>query len=634
MIPSCIAGRILHVDLSSKKIWQESPSESFYRKYGGGSAMGMHYILENTPPGVDAFDPQNVLTIFVGVPTGLPISGQSRVSVNAKSPLTGAIGDSQAGGFFPAELKFAGFDGIVVYGRSQDPVYLWVKDGEAELRDAASMWGKITGDAEDLIKADLGGDKKIQVMQVGPAAEKGVRFASVINMCNRANGRTGMGTVMASKNLKAIAVRGSGKLKAADPKRLNALFKKGTQSIPGSAMEEIGLDGTARVLESQQVSGGLPTRNFNEGQFEGYETITGELMSDTILTARDTCFSCSVRCKRVVDTSFLNIKVEERYGGPEYETMAAFGSYCGVSDMDAVALANQICNQYGVDTISAGATIAFAMECFEKGILTLEDMDGIDLNFGNAEAMIQILKKIVQREGFGDVLAEGSVRAAQRIGKGAEDYLAVGKNQEAPAHMPQYKRALGVLYAVNPFGADHMSAEHDPAYELENTNEEDRQSLAEIGITDMQPAGELTPGKAQIVFRTQQSFSAMDSFSLCMFVWGISFPMYGPAEVVEMLQAATGWDIDIDEFLRVGERRINMMRVFNAREGFTRDDDMLSEKFFRPLQGEGPNVGVHMQKDHFESIKDEYYRAAGWDVKTGNPIPEGLGTLGLEWLIE
>jgi len=248
--------------------------------------------------------------------------------------------------------------------------------------------------------------------------------------------------------------------------------------------------------------------------------------------------------------------------------------------------------------------------------------------------MIKMLQKIVKREGLGNILAEGTARAAQKIGRGAQDYLSVGKGQETPAHMPQHKRGLGILYAVNPFGADHMSAEHDPTYEQGNADERDKERLAEIGITDLPRIGELTPGKAHIVFRTQQSFSAMDSFSLCMFIWGIGFPMYGPGEVVEMLQAATGWDIEIDEFLKVGERRINMMRVFNAREGFTRDDDRLSEKFFRPLQGEGPNVGVHMQKDHFESIKDEYYRAAGWDVKTGNPTSEGLQALGLGWLTE
>jgi len=566
------------------------------------------------------------------LPTGLPISGQSRVAVNAKSPLTGVIGDSQAGGFFPAELKFSGFDGVVIYGRSPSPVYLWIHDGQAELRDASQMWGKITGESEDMIKADLGGDDKIQVMQVGPAAEKGVRFANIMNMCNRANGRTGMGAVMASKNLKAVAVRGTKKIKAADPQRLRALAKKGVQSIPGSAMEDMNLEGTSGVVLSQNASGGLPTRNYNEGQFEGATSISGERMNETILVDRDSCYACAVRCKRVVSTSFLDQQVDERYGGPEYETLAAFGSYCGISDINAVALANQICNQYGVDTITAGAVIAFAMECFEKQIITLKETQGIDLRFGDAQAMIQILYKIVKRKGLGDILAQGSARAAQIIGGGAEDCLAVGKGQEAPAHMPQDKRSLGLLYAVNPFGADHMSAEHDPVYETKNTDQLGKQRLKQIGITDLQPSGKMTSEKARILFRTQQSFSAMDSFCLCMFVWGISFPMYGPQEVVEFLRAATGWDLSIDEVMKIGERRINMMRVFNARDGFNRDQDTLSTKFFRPLLGEGPTSGVMMDKDSFEKIKNDYYRAAGWDIESGNPTTEGLKQLGLEWV--
>ncbi len=381
MPPTCYNGKILHVDLTHLKTWVETPPESFYRKYGGGSAMGLYYILKEMPKGVDPLSPENLLTLFVGVPTGLSISGQSRMVANARSPLTGAIGDAQCGGFFPAEMKFAGYDGIVLRGRAPKPVYLWIKKGKVEIRDASHLWGKTTGEAEDIIKQELD-DPKVEVMQIGPGGENLVRFAAMMNMVNRANGRTGMGAVMGSKNLKAVVVRGAKSISPADPKTLTKMFRDGTKRIPDyGAVQFLHVHGTTGDVAGVNAFGGLPTRNFNEGQFEGYETIAGELMTETILKERDTCYSCTVRCKRVVETEFMGEKVLPRFGGQEYETMATLGSYCAVSDMHAVALGNQLCNQYGLDTISCGATIAFAMECFTNGILTLQDTGGIDLSF-------------------------------------------------------------------------------------------------------------------------------------------------------------------------------------------------------------------------------------------------------------
>jgi aldehyde:ferredoxin oxidoreductase len=355
-------------------------------------------------------------------------------------------------------------------------------------------------------------------------------------------------------------------------------------------------------------------------------------MTETILKERDTCFSCTVRCKRVVETEFNHQHVLPRFGGPEYETMATLGSYCGVSDMHAVALGNQLCNLYGLDTISCGATIAFAMECFENGLLTLQDTGGIDLHFGNAESMVKMVELIGKREGFGDVLAEGSELAARKIGKGAEDFLITSKGQEAPGHMPQAKRMMGLIYAVNNFGADHMSSEHDPFIEEGSSDALAQGRIQEIGFTRLQPPGSLTDEKVRFVATSQKAYSGYDTFALCSFVYGIGWQLYGPEETVEILRAATGWDLTVDEFLQIGERRINMMRAFNAREGLSRDNDTLKKKFFKPLQGTGPNAGVHFKPEEIEHLKDEYYRQMDWDAASGNPSSEKLKSLGLEWV--
>jgi len=344
-MPNGYNGTILHVDLTKGEISKENPPEKFYRKYMGGSAMGTYYILQEMPSGADPLGPENVLTLFAGVTTGAAISGQSRINANAKSPLSGGIGDAQGGGFFPAELKFAGIDGIVVKGKSPNPVYLWVSEGKYELRDAAHLMGKVTGEVDKILKEELG-DSKIEILQHGPGAENGVLFSTLVSMSNRHAGRTGMGAVMASKNLKAVVVRGRKKPEIFDSKALVAINRKG----PGGVKENPDMDGlaehgTAVVSLFNNSIGCLPTRNYNEGQFEGAEGISGELMSETILKERDTCYACVVRCKRVVEVKNEKYKVNPYYGGPEYETLGTFGSYCGVDNLEAVSAANQICNQ-------------------------------------------------------------------------------------------------------------------------------------------------------------------------------------------------------------------------------------------------------------------------------------------------
>jgi aldehyde:ferredoxin oxidoreductase len=453
-------------------------------------------------------------------------------------------------------------------------------------------------------------------------------------MSNRNNGRTGMGLVMASKNLRAVVARGRQRVAVADPRALAALNKTGPKILPDNPdMPGLAEEGTATVVLFQNTIGSLPTRNYKEGQFEGCEDISGARMVETILKERDTCFACVVRCKRVVEVLHGPYRADPRYGGPEYETLSTFGSYCGVNDLAAIATANQMCNEYGVDTIAAGATIAFAMECFEKGIIGKEQTGGLELRFGDPDAMLKALDAMLNGEGaLGEVLGKGSERAAKVWGNGAEDCLITVKGAEAPAHMPQAKRSLGLIYAVNPFGADHQSSEHDPYYE-EGVADLNLNRLKRIGLSEPQPGYSLTPEKVRFAYLTEVFYSMLDSAELCQFVFGPAWTLYGPAETVEMIRAVTGWDITVEELMEVGRRRLNLFRTFNAREGLDRKADKLPKKFFKQLQGAGPTAGIALTHEEIESALDEYYRLAGW-TQDGVPTPETLRKHDLEWAAE
>ena len=625
-------GKILHLDLTKGTLTVEEPPEAFYRKYLGGSAMGMHYILRDMPKGAGALSPENVLTLMAGVTTGAAISGQSRLNANAKSPLSGGIGDSQSGGFFPAELKFTGFDGIVIKGKSPKPVYLAIIEGKAELRDAAHLMGKLSGEVDDIIHKEV--DPKAEILQHGIGAENGVLFSSLVSMSNRHNGRTGMGLVMASKNLKAVVVRGTKKPSIFDPKALTALNRIGPKAIPENGdMDGLAKFGTAVVVMFNNTIGTLPTRNYNEAQFEGCEPISGEKMAETVLKERDTCYACVVRCKRVVEIKDGPYKVDPKYGGPEYETLGTFGSYCGISDLAAVSLANQICNEYAVDTIACGATIAFAMECYEKGIITKEQTGGLELKFGDADVMLKVLDQIVKASTpLGKVLGQGSERAAKIWGNGADECLITVKGAEAPAHMPQAKRSLALIYAVNPFGADHQSSEHDPYYE-EGIGDFNLDRLKLMGLGSPQPAYSLTEEKVRFAYETELFYSMMDSAELCQFVYGPTWTLYGPAETVQMMNSVTGWDLTIEELLEVGKRRLNLFRTFNAREGLGRKDDKLPKKFFKQLTGTGPTTGFALTHEEVDSAIDTYYKLAGW-TPDGVPTRETLKLHDIEWAAE
>jgi aldehyde:ferredoxin oxidoreductase len=642
------AGRILHVDLTNQTVEVEEPTEEFYRQYVGGSLMGLYYLWRLTPHGTDPLDPQNTMTFAISAPTGMAVSGQSRCTLTSLSPSSGGVADSQAGGFWPAQLKFAGFDALVIQGASLEPVYLWIHNGVAELRSAAHLWGKLTDEVDGLLKDELG--NKVEIAQIGPAGEMLSNFAAVMNMSNRAWGRTGVGAVMGSKKLKAIVVHGTQKAEPANKSAVTALAKKGAKLYPDSDMEWFGRYGTPDTVMDNFGPSGLPTRNWDSGTMpqESAESISGDRLYEELLrgasenkqdrSGRDTCFSCIVRCKRVVESEWRQNKLTPQLGGPEYETIATFGSYCDVDDLHAVTYANQLCNQYGVDTISCGATLSWAMDCFENGLFSAEEMEGIELRFGDAGAMIAMLEKTLRREGVGDILADGSAKAADRFGKG-HDYLLTIKGQELPAHMPHVKRSLAVIYATNPFGADHQSSEHDTLYNpkgYEGTEEEpgNKRYLNQIGLFNPQHPKVINEPKIEYALKTQYNYSALDTMGLCQFVYGPAWQLFGPQDTADLMAAATGWDITVEDVQEIGRKRLNLMRALNAREGILKDRDTLPKKLYdKGLEG-GRTDGLKIDRDEVAAGIKMYYEQAGWDAATGVPSRDTLLELDLAWVAD
>lgn len=613
-------GRVLRVDLSGGGISVDAPDGEFYRKYFGGGALATHYLLSEMAGGVDPFGPDNVLVMAPSVLVGAPISGYVRYTVAAKSPLTQAFGESEAGGFWGPELKFAGFDAIVVRGIAPEPVYLWVHDGEAEIRPAKHLWGKYAGDVEDEIRRELG-DTRIRVLQAGPAGERLVRFAGVGNNLRHYNGRCGMGAVMGAKGLRAVAVRGHDRLPMHDEQKVREIARWFPQQGP-SVYTELG---TAYMVLVNQKSGILPTRNFREGVFEAAEAISGERLKATICPENEGCWACSVRCKRRVKAG-APYNITDRYGGPEYETIGAFGSLCGISDMEAIARANELCNMYVMDTISTGVTVAFAMDCFENGILSQSDADGLDLRFGNATAMLKLVESIGERQGLGDLLAEGVKRAAAEIGRGAEDLAIHIKGQEVPLHDPRGKLGLALSYAVSPTGADHIEAPHDPIIRAEGPAME---RMRAVGLLSPVDPLALDANKVRAFVLGQSIWSTYNSIGVCNFVGFPGFP-FTAHKIAEVVNAVTGWETSFHEIIKVGERAINMARLFNLREGLTDKDDTLPERLFQPLP-DGPLAGRSVPREQFKEALQLYYELMGWDRNSGVPSRGKLIELGLEW---
>jgi len=613
-------GRVLRVDLTQGRIDVETLDDAFYRRYLGGWGTIAHCLLREVPPGADPLGPANRLVFATGVVTGLPLSGAARHAVGAKSPLTGGFGAAEVGGFWGTELKRAGVDAIVVEGRAPRPVYLWVHDGQADLRDAAHLWGLETKECEARLREELG-DARIRVACIGPGGENLVRYACIMNDLKDAAGRTGLGAVMGSKNLKAIAVRGTGRITPADPETIQRLAKWFASKVEELAYGWHTL-GTGAAMPTFELTGNLPVRNFRDGGFP-VEKISPETIRDTIRIGMDGCFACAIRCKKVVKVD-EPYPVDPAYGGPEYETLAALGSACGVDDLIAIAKANERCNAYTVDTISAGMAIAFAMECCERGLLSPEEVGGLDLRFGNAEAMLALVEQIARRQGLGDFLAEGVRRMAERIGRGSEAFAMHVKGQEYPMHEPRLKRALALGYAISPTGADHNHSLHDTALEKEGLA---LQNLRELGVLEPMPLDDLGPAKVRATWVHILDQIAQNSAVLCDFVpWSFS-------QRAEIVRAATGWNFTLFEWMKAGERVLNLARLFNAREGFTAADDWLPLRSFQPATS-GPLAHTAVDPARLGEALGTLYRVAGWDPHTGWPTRGRLEELGLEWAVE
>lgn len=608
-------GKAIRVNLSSGRISFEPLEETFYRRHFGGRGLISYILLNELEPKTDPLGPDNKLIFACGPVTGAPVSGSGRNSVGAKSPLTGAYGEAEAGGYWGAELKQAGFDAIIVERKASSPVYLWINDQEVEIRDASKFWGFEIKKSQETIRSELG-DKRVKVAQIGPGGEKLVRYASVVNDMHHVAGRCGMGAVMGSKNLKAVAVKGSTRIKVSRPKRLRKLAQWMTQNVDNVA-RALHTYGTGAEMDAGLEVGNLPIRNFRDGDFPEVDNISAETVKQTVSVGMGTCFACAVVCKKQVKVT-EPWTVDPEYGGPEYETLASFGSNCGVSDLKAVCKANELCQKYSIDTISTGSSISFAMECFEHGLLTRKDTGGIDLSFGNAESMVKMVELIGKKQGLGALLAEGTKRAAEQIGEGAEEFAVHVKGQEVPMHDPRLKRGEALGYAVSPTGADHVHNIHDTfLYPVLP------KSYNSLGVLETVPIEDFGPKKVRLYkyvgeWRTLNNFLVM-----CLFTpWSV-------VQKVEIVRAVTGWNTTAFELMKVVERGNTLARIFNLREGFTEKDDWLPPRFFKPRTTGSLNK-TSVDPEALQNAKLLYYDMMGWTDR-GVPKKSTLEELDIAW---
>jgi aldehyde:ferredoxin oxidoreductase len=605
-------GQLLRVNLSKKAITKEPLREDWARDFVGGVGYSARLLYQELKPKIDPLGPKNKLVFMTGPVNGTMIPAASRSSVCAKSPLTGSFFHSIFGGFFGPELKFAGYDGLVVEGVSKKPVYLWIDDHRVEIRSAEHLWGKSSLEAEEIIRKEIG-DEGIHIAVIGPAGEQGTAFAMIL-LDIRAAGRGGLGAVMGSKNLKAIAVRGTGSVSVPNVLRVyNTALRLNELFATNPAVKGLSDYGTPRNVASMNAAGILPTRNWQTETFSRVDGITGETMKEKVVKAHRACFACSINCTKysVVPSG----PYKSTINGPDYETIYGFGSICEVDDIQALCKADEICDHYGIDLITTSMCVAWAMECYEKGIFTKKDTDGLDLRWGNAEAMIALTEKIGKREGLGALLAKGTREAARIVGKGSDRFTIENKGVEWPGHTCRPFPAAAVGYATGPRGGSH----HDIRPTPEKSGLVDRKVLE---------------GKGALAAEINHWLILCDSACLCHLgepIWG---PMKINNNVVEALNAVTGWNLDYEKARKIAERQWNMIRCFAAREGFTRNDDRLPVRFMEEPVPEGPMKGSVVPKDTLERLKDDYFTYRGWSLKTGNPTKEKLKDLGLEFAIK
>lgn len=613
-------GKILRINLTTRKQTIEEPDELFYRTYGGGRGLIAYYLLKEVPCKADPLGPENVLVFAASPTTGLAVSGCARHSVGAKSPLTGGYGDGEAGGFWGTELKRAGWDGIVITGKSDGPVYISIKDDEVELITAKSTWGSEIYETIQTILKELG-DNKTRIAAIGPAGEKLIRMAAIIYDCDRASARTGIGAVMGSKNLKAVAVRGTGIPEAADKEKIRELAKYAAGNMDQLA-GWLKPYGTGQHLRELMEIGNLPVRNYKGGSFEGVDEISAERYEEQgLLSTMSGCYACTARCKKVLKEIKEPFKVNPAYGAPEYETVGAFGSNCGISDLLSICKAHEICNANGLDTISTGSLVSFAIECYEEGIITDKDTGGLELRWGNSESMLTLLKMIVSRTGFGDILAEGQSRAVQIIGRGSEAYAMAVKGQGIAMHESRLQYGLGLGYMVSPTGADHSHNVHDEFYAPGGWGVE---GIRPLGLLEPIPSRKLGPEKVRLFTYVVMERHLRNILDICTF---IAWPMN---LLVDLINAATGWNTGSFELMKISERVINLMQIFNLREGLTAEDDRLPRRFFEPHPN-GALSDKGLDPDEMKDALKTYYGMMGWDRTTGIPGIDKLYELNIGW---
>ena len=624
-------GKILHVNLSSGEIRVEHPEDDFYRLLVGGRAMIAALLLRDLAPGTDPLSPENMLIFAPGIMQGTNFPGSGRHSVGGKSPLTGTIASAEAGGWWGHEFKRAGYDALVVRGRAESPVFLWIKNGEVEIRPADHLWGLKTYPAEQSIRDELD-DARIRVAQIGPGGENGVLYSAVMHDVNRAAGRNGLGALMGSKKLKAVAVRGTIRLPVAERKTVTPVAKwlgQNYKELVAWATVGIGR-GTQDSLMNWGYLGGLPTHNFAEPIFEERELLSGERNYEMFLKERDTCQACPITCKQVFEHESDNPyqKLNPEYGGPEYEAMAALGSNCGVTDNLAVSKANELANAYGLDSISTGASIAFVMECFERGILTAEDTGGLEFRWGDADLLVRSVEMIANREGFGDVMAEGVARMSRRLGEETEPFNLTVKGQELPMHEPRLKHVMGLGYAVAPVGADHMMNVHDTVFSKEG------RSLNRVNSA-LPEEEKIGPISNTVLNDDKLRLFAIDvnwkHFQDCAV--NCHFYPYDYEQFAQALSGITGLEYDLHDILDVGARAQTLSRLFNYREGLTAADDELPKRVRKAFK-EGPIAGVEITDETFAWARRRYYELMDWDPESGRPSKECLQRLEIDTLLE
>ncbi|MBC8466520.1 MAG: aldehyde ferredoxin oxidoreductase family protein [Deltaproteobacteria bacterium] len=610
-------GKILRVNLTSGEISEEPLPEQEARMFLGGSGLATKYLFDELEPGVDPLGPENKLIYMTGPLTGTISPSSGRFSAVTKSPQTGFWGSANSGGRWGLDLKKSGFDGIIIEGAATKPVLLVIDDGKAELRDAEDLWGKGVKETTGLIKERLG--KSFNVSCIGVAGENLVKYAAIMNDVHRALGRGGMGAVMGSKRLKAIAVTGTNKISIAEKEAFNEAAKKASDFVNESLLKmTLEVYGTDMVLDLVNVKGGLPTRNWQSGSCTYTDNINGPAINEKILTGKKACFSCPIACGRLSEVK--SGKYACKGEGPEYESVGAFGPMCDVDDLEAITYAHLLCNEYGLDTVSAGSTIAFAMECYEKGILTKAETDGLELTFGDADVMMELIHKIVRREGIGDLLAEGTKRAAEKLGQGSDRFAMQVKGLELPAYDCRATKITGLGFATANRGGDHITAYVQGPTFLEIPF----LIVEESTIEDVMKEN---PAEARVVKELEDALTVFDAVGACKFM-GMALMA---EDIVPVIARATGWGFDESDFRRAGERIFNLARAFNVREGCTRADDTLPKRLLEDPLPDGPAQG---QVVNLDPLLDAYYEFRGWDKATGRPTAAKLKELGLADLID